>query len=191
MISHIVFANIFDWAFSCCKERNCIISRNCENTWKLISRTRQVHSLPLKKQQKVIPFYAFRSVTKIIEVGNFAFPQSNPCIRCSWWVYECFIDKFRGIQRKRFSTICGTYQYDIIFLLTTIFQTLVNGLRINVQINAVVFQDFLDTQKPFSIAIFHTGSVSILIKNFDTWFRIASHSCRCILCFPCCANKLT
>ena len=63
----------------------------------------------LWKQQKVAPFYAFQSVTKIIELGNFAFHQSKPCIRCSWWVHECFIDKFQGIQQKRFSTICGIY----------------------------------------------------------------------------------
>ena len=48
----------------------------------------------LQKQQKVTPFYAFRSVTKIIEVVNFPFLQPNPCIRCSWWVHECFMDKF-------------------------------------------------------------------------------------------------
>ena len=101
----------------------------------------------------------FWSVTKIIEVGNFVFLQFNPCIRCSWWVHECFIDKFQEIQRKRFSTICGTYQHDIILLLTTIFQTLGDGLCINVQINAVVFQDFLGTHKPFSIAISNIETV--------------------------------
>ena len=143
------------------------------------------------KSSRVTPFYAFLIVTKIIEVGNFLFLQSNPCIRCTWWVHEYFIDKFQRIQQKRFSIICGTYQHDIILLLTTIFQTLADGLRINVQINAIVFQDFLGTQKPFSIAIFNTGSISILIKNFDTWFRTAFHNCRCILYFPFCANKFT
>ena len=106
---------IYSIAFWCFKERN------CEITWKLIFRTRQVHSLFLQKQQKVTPFYALWSVTKIIEVGNFVFLASNPSIRCSWWVHECFIDKFQGIQQKTFSKICGIYQHDIILLLTTIF----------------------------------------------------------------------
>ena len=37
----------------------CIISQNSEFTWKLIFRTRKVHSLSFQKQQKVTPFYSF------------------------------------------------------------------------------------------------------------------------------------